>query len=578
MTTPSTAPPNPVVRYPAGPISPHGAYHLLKGIHPNLKLTSYDESVVLDMMGGRSIPVRNRPESVQIPKDGLKGLIAPWDQVDQKGATEDGVTNVDSLYQPTEIELTALCKGRDAKRTRRVVRTLIDSIDAKQQSELSWFTQEMGRWWTKVRWDKGAPPDPYAGAQHNRQRLSLRLRADDAFWRTYDDVSDFRFTYQAGFEGFTFTTDEDLGDDWTLAYSGDGGGFIRSNGEQAVWVDDPEDPILTEGRSVVCLRDDYASDDDTQVITIELGSFPEWSFPDNAYNDVWGRTPTDTSDGTPGDNGVRLRIGIGWIRLSYFVDGVETVLRQRPLIPPLKGEKFTLVCGYQGDPFLFKVKRNGIDIMSVKDAAGGSHIGADYRGAGFGMHAGAALLTQATPAAVAYWSAGTNVTSTQSGFLKCVNIGDQKCYYRYTLFGPGTFKIALFPGSTEFVEFGPLLPNQVVQLRTDPRKGGLRDLTSVPPTPQQLTDFQEALKDFISFATGNNVPPLLQQIESLFGIKPPQGNMWSLMKGRFTSKGGVPAKPAGGNAQPYYVACSIDGGNADSKILAAGTPLRRYPN
>jgi hypothetical protein len=50
-------------------------------------------------------------------------------------------------------------------------------------------------------------------------------------------------------------------------------------------------------------------------------------------------------------------------------------------------------------------------------------------------------------------------------------------------------------------------------------------------TPQQQTVFHQLLQDFINFATGGNVPPLLQQIESWLGIVPPQGNPYRLLKG-----------------------------------------------
>lgn len=125
------------------------------------------------------------------------------------------------------------------------------------------------------------------------------------------------------------------------------------------------------------------------------------------------------------------------------------------------------------------------------------------------------------------------------------------------------------------VEFGPLLPNQIMQIRTDPRKYGVRDLTVIPASPQELNIFQKALQDFVSFATGNNVPPLLEAIQSAFGIAPPQGNPYSLLKGRFSRP--VPAKSPGAPVQPYYVKVEIDDGDASSMVLASGTPLRRYP-
>jgi hypothetical protein len=83
-----------------------------------------------------------------------------------------------------------------------------------------------------------------------------------------------------------------------------------------------------------------------------------------------------------------------------------------------------------------------------------------------GMRLGA-LVTQGSPADIRKVSAGDSSETTQSGFLRCINIGDIDRWDEYTLVGPGTFQIAAAPGSTDMVEFGPLLPNQVVQLRTD---------------------------------------------------------------------------------------------------------------
>lgn len=556
-----------MITYPPGPVVPHGVYSLLKGEQPSVWLTAFDGSIEINLMGGMSIPDRTMPESVQVKRDGIKGLIAPWKTIDQKGATQDGTTFIDALDDPTEIDLTVMCKGRDGRHTRKVVRDLIGSIDKKQTSQLAWFTHELGKWWADVRWFK-APPDTIAGAQAHRQQLSLVLRADLGAWRTFDHVSSFRFAYTAGDEDFTTDTDEDLGDDWTVHYSGTGGGFVHVADGEAKWVDDPDHPILTGGRTVVARRDGFTTSTDNQVIEIELGSMPEWSFPDNGYNEIWGRTPTT---GTPGDDGIRLRVGIGWIQLSYFVSGTETLLRERLLLlPPSRGDRFQLVCGYEGDPRMFKVMRNGSVIMQVKETGTGSQLGAGFRGAGFGMHAGAAILSQATPASVKMWTAGTNVTHTQTGHLLRMNIGDQPMFDRINCFGPGLFKIGNGPGATEFVEFGPLLAGQAAQIRTDPRKRGVVDLISTPATPQQQTNLNDALTGFLSF---------INSLTGLLGSGPvaPQGNLYSLLNGRFSDAAAIPAKSPGNPAQPYYVPVSIQDGNADSMIIASGTPLRKYP-
>ena len=53
--------------------------------------------------------------------------------------------------------------------------------------------------------------------------------------------------------------------------------------------------------------------------------------------------------------------------------------------------------------------------------------------------------------------------------------------------------------------------------------------------------------------------------------------MYRKLKGRFTSECAIPAKEAGMRVKTHMVKCGITGGNADSKILAQLTPLRRYP-
>lgn len=565
---------SPTVRYPAGPVTPHGAYHILKGNHPMVALRAYDDSTIFHLMGGRSIPDRTMPESVQIKRDGLKGLIPPWKTIDQKTATQDGVTFVDALYDPMEVEATVIARGRSPKHTRRVVRDLIASLDVKQKSELSWFTQELGRWWAPVRWLK-APPNKFYGSQLREQELTLSLRADDAFWRSYDHSDAFTFSYEDMVDSFDYVA-PDLGPNWPQRYTGEGGGFFRAVGGEAKWFDDPLNPILPDGREVVNgPYKDFSTDTDNQVITITLGSLQELTLGDTAYNDLWGRMGRNP-DGTWNGDGIRARIGGFVYQLSRFNNFVETVMAQGlNLWPPMWNDKFTLICGEEDNTRRFTILRNGFPALQHQESGEGSELGAAWRGIGFGVRAGAALITQTTPANVTEISAGDNATVSQSGFVTRLNVGDQPMWDRFTCFGPGTFFFANGPGSTDMVKFGPLLPNQVMQVRTDPRKYGVVDLTSIPPTPQELNWFQQALKDFYSFATGNNVPPLYQAIESQWGIAPPQGNPYSLLDGRFSNP--IPPKSPGNPAKPYKVKVAIDDGNASSKIVVTGTPLRRYP-
>ena len=571
-----------MIKYPANDVTPHGWHQIRKGQQPMLRLKAYDESIDFHLMGGLSIPDRvTAPECVQVPPDGLKGLIPPWRHIDQKGATQDGITHIDALYEPIEVELTAVCRGRDPKHTRRVVRDLIASIDAKQQSELGWLSHDLGYWWANVRWFKGAPPDPLAA--HTAQKLSLRLRADTGFWKSYDNSDQFGFIYDSMSDQFDDDHAEDLGEDWPVYFYEEGeaaAGFPHTSDGYVVWSESG----TTERATVMGPFKDFDTDTDDQVIEIQLGKIPEIFFPQGCFNDIWGRMGRDVNGDWDG-NGVRARIGLdgifGWVELSRFNNFVETTMFDRHVFfSPQRGDKFALVCGTEGDHRMFRITRNGLTVLSHKETGTGSLIGSNYRGVGFGMKAGAAWFlssSQVSPAWVTKVSAGDNNTVSQSGFLKRTNIGDQPMYDDYICFGPGTFRIYNGPGSDEYVEFGKLLPNQVVLLRTDPRDRNVYDLTTIPPTPQELTIFQQALKQFFSFAFANNVPPLVQAIQSLFGILPPQGNIYSLLSGRFSDAAAIPPKSPGNPATPYHVKCHIVEGNADSRIIATGTPLRRYP-
>ncbi|AJA43317.1 minor tail protein [Mycobacterium phage Sbash] len=574
-----------MTHYPQGPLTPHAAYYHLKSRHPLVTLWSHDGANSFSILGGKAIPDKfTAPECVMIKKNGLKGLIAPWDTIDQKGASEDGVTFVDALQGPTEVEVKLRVRGRDPQHCRRLCRLIIASIDKKRTSEFSFIDQDTGRWWSDVRWFK-APPDVNSIGESCTQDLTLVLRADNGFWRTYPVTDSFAFTYEATTETFNYDTeaDGDLGENWPLYYSEEGGGFIYADGSQARWKDDPDDWLITDTREVVAgPYKDFETATNNQVVSMVIGSFQEWSLPEGAANDLWARMGRDENGDWDG-NGIRMRIENNILKLSYFREFSQTVMRSRVLlIPPIIGEKFTLVAGYEGEgnERLFKVLRNGVEVFSVRENGTNSALGPDYRGIGFGMQAGKAIITQATPASVRKISAGDNSTVSQEGFIRVRNIGDQDMPLRYTVYGPGTFKFAPVPGSTEMIEFGPLLPNQVVYIDTSRQNPKIKDLTSIAPTPQELSFFQKALKDFISWASGNNVPPLLQQIESVFGIVPPQGNLYSLLKGQWNKKSVIPAKSPGtpdSLVEPYFVKVAIDGGNADSKIVAAGTPRRRYP-
>lgn len=164
-----------------------------------------------------------------------------------------------------------------------------------------------------------------------------------------------------------------------------------------------------------------------------------------------------------------------------------------------------------------------------------------------------------------------------TGFIQLANRGDQPGWPRYTVYGPGTFNIANGPGSTQMIKFGPILAGQIVLLTTQPRLRSVVDLSpvSITTTPQELTQFQELIEALVNLASLGNTPPLLELFESVFGILPPQGILYKLLEGRFTKS--IAPKPEGVPPITSKIACSITGGNASSKINAAVTPKRRYP-
>lgn len=552
----------PARRYPSGPITPHGAYHILKDRRPWIALRAYDDSIVFNLMGGLSIADPMAPEQLEL-KD-FKKFISQWKVIDQKGASQDGVSFVDALYDPIEPNLELRAVGRDPAHLRAVVRDLVASMDAKRESELSVFTHYLGRWWVPIRWFK-TPENSMGKIPTSTQDLTLQVRADSGFWQSYEHVDQFRFIYAAINDDFDFlTAPGDPITGWTLAYSGAGSGVLYTDGAQAI-------STLAGGRTVVAQRTSFTASTDNIVIEIELGTNIGIFWPDNTYVDVWARM---NNTGTVGNDGIRWRLGKNLIRLSSFNGGVETLIREvRHVIPARPGEKFSFITGVDGDPRTYKALRNKANLLSVKEAGTTSLIDSAHRKAGFGQ---AVVAGTVRPVALRSWKIGDNNSVAQEGFVERVNVGDQPMWDRYTCFGPGTFFFGNGPSSTEFVKFGPLLPNQIMQVRTDPRKRGIVDMTAIPPTPQEIAMFQTAKKDFFSFLfSANAVPTSPQATESIFGIKPPQGNPYSLLNGRFSVP--IPPRSPGGPVQPYHVKVKISGGNSDSQIIVAGTPLRRLP-
>ena len=165
-----------------------------------------------------------------------------------------------------------------------------------------------------------------------------------------------------------------------------------------------------------------------------------------------------------------------------------------------------------------------------------------------------------------------------TGFAPLTNIGDQPAWAAHVVYGPGIFGFGNGPASTSMITLGtetdPILDGQIVLVTTNPRLRSIVDVSPGQPT-QTLTGSQQFLEQLINLVTNGNTIPLLQWFESLFGIAPPQGNLYALLNGRFTTP--IPGVPQPSLAQTQYIPVSITGGNSNSKIVSTVTPLRRWP-
>jgi hypothetical protein len=146
------------------------------------------------------------PETVTITS--LKGLVPPWQNIEQKGSTQDGSSYITSLYDPIDIELGVRIRGRDPIYTRQVVSDWMAAWDAKTEGYLVWSTLEMGDWWATVR--EGKPPiEGFTGGigRTNEQKFNWQAKAYNAFWVTRDDVD-----LAVGGSVFKFLTRLNVGD------------------------------------------------------------------------------------------------------------------------------------------------------------------------------------------------------------------------------------------------------------------------------------------------------------------------------------------------------------------------------
>ncbi|WPH57647.1 minor tail protein [Mycobacterium phage WXIN] len=554
--------------WPPTVIPKRGIELLREGIEPLITYTSPDNDVQFHINGGLA-PFPGVTEGV-ILTEGMSGMHASFSHLDHRGARQDGATWADTVYDPAEMLLRVTITARTPETFRKLVRRWFAAWDPERPGKLSWTTPE-GTWWCFVRLFRTPPEKLESGySRVCKQTFTWSIRNDDAFWRSVDSVSQFRFAFNSISDGFNRNDVGDLGDNWEQTYTGLGGGVCESEPElnifwpgRAVWK-----PSGNHRRTVVN-RHITPTATDNQVVTIQIGEFFQFPFPDASYLDVWARL--NDNDASP--TGIRLRIGPQWIILSRFTAGVETVIKQRILLlAPVWREEWTLIAGSSSNPRDFTVLRGGFPILTAKDTT--SAVGASNRYVGFGMEAGEGLFTQMVPPSVLGFTAGDNATVTQSGHLTVTNFGDQPGSPDLVVYGPGTFKLGNGAEVEPTIEFGPLVDGQIALIKTAPGMRAVYDLTT-DPVEQDLPFFQDFLQRLVSLVFNNNVPPLFEWFESLFGIRPPQGNLYSLLKGRWTRT--ISARPVASPPAAQRITVTVEGGNANTKVIAALTPRRRWP-
>lgn len=569
--------------YPAGPATLLGQELMLEGTDPLIMLTTSDRRVTFYLSGGLA-PFPGHQDGLQLVE--MSTPTPEFTNLYHQGARQDGRTyGGDTVYDGMEMHAILAATATTADGLSDVVAEWVAANNPRQLCRLEWFTPKSGLWWCDVRLDKRWIDRLQRSPRRMKKQVLTNVWMNEqAFWSSVDSTSTFAFDYADFIDTFNYDTRETgggLGDDWPLYYGPTTPkGYIYADGSQARWKDDPDDWIGTDTQEVVCgPYKDFHTATDNQVVSIVLGGFQEWSFPDQGANDIWvrmGRNP----DGSWNGDGYRLRMQGHWLKLSRFKSFSQTVLWQRPMLfPPFYGEKWTLIAGTPANPHQFRILRfNGAPAGTFTENPADALIGPENRGVGFGMQAGAALLTQATPASVRKISAGDNATVTQEGWLNLTNIGDQDGWPQFLFHGPGSLEISNGPGGDmiSFAKTDPLRDGQVVLISTHPRYRHIVDLTpDHVDTSQPLTAPQKLVKELVRLVSMGQVPPALQWLQSVFGIAPPQGVLYSLLDGRFDRP--IPGVPQPRDAKTSKIAVRVTGGNASTRVVASLTPMRTWP-
>ena len=560
------------ITYPPGQISQLGINRALTNQYSWISYIGVDGSIWY--LSGPLAPEPGAQDGMALKKH--MGLMSPFEMLEQRGARQDGATWQDAVYDVGSIMLGLEASGTSPQDIRNVLRQWISAWDPKQTGVLSVFTPDMGEWWANVRMGKNIS-DMFERdyTWSGSQPLTWEAKNYDAFWYSVDSTSTFSMSYNTVLENFgnesnSFTLNPT---NWTQLITPSGIGqygiqFSSANTLGAAYFM----PSNNSGPAHVININTATSATNNQVVSVQLAGahfYNLFDFIDPGANfDIIARI-----NGS-GTQYVLLSVGPLFYSLFFVNGGTTTTIFQLPLIvPPQPGELWTLIAGTAASPYQYIIQRSGFTIMNYTDGAQTSVVGSSNRHWGFGVQSTVVGGQVVIPPPIQQFSAADNTAATQSGTINLTNFGDQPAWPRFLCYGPGTFTLPNGPGGGS-VTFGPLVDGQIVLVTTDPQYRSVVDITPGQQF-QVLNQFQSVIAGLISFATNNNVPPLLQQFESLFGILPPQGNLYSLLNGRFTNP--IPGASYGTLPQTYALPVAITGGGPTGQVVAAITPRRRWP-
>jgi len=177
---------------PPGPVTPLGAARALSGTVPHVSVTGADGTQWY-LQGPLA------PDLLTQPGIGLitfEGLQPSFDLLDEQGARQDGISNLDTVWNPNVLSMVLEAGAPTVAEFRQVMRMWISSWNPPNVNTVSVFTPQMGSWWAPARQLKALPPRTGSDSNqdpslHLRFRFGFQARVDNAFWQGIDSVSVF---------------------------------------------------------------------------------------------------------------------------------------------------------------------------------------------------------------------------------------------------------------------------------------------------------------------------------------------------------------------------------------------------